>query len=62
VHKIEWGQALNEAEGMGILTGGGGGGRFPPGGELWGGARNGVSLRPSFVGGAGSRQGSSGDR
>jgi hypothetical protein len=57
VHKIEQGQTLNEAEGMGILTRG-----FSTGGELWGGARNGVSLRPSFVGGAGSQQGSSGDR
>jgi hypothetical protein len=57
VHEIEWGQALNEAKGMGILTGG-----FSTGGELWGGARNGVFLRPSFIGGAASQQGSSGDR
>jgi hypothetical protein len=57
VDEIERGQALNEAEGMGILTGG-----FSTGGELWGGARNGVSLRPSFIGGAGSWQGSSDDR
>jgi hypothetical protein len=57
VHEIERGQALNEAEGMGILTA-----VFSTSGELLGSARNGVSIRPSFVGSAGLQQGSSGDK
>jgi hypothetical protein len=57
VHITEHGQALNESEGTGILTGG-----FSTGRELWGSVRNGVSLRPSFIGGVGSRQGSSSDK
>jgi hypothetical protein len=53
----EPGKALNEAEGMGILTGG-----FSTSGGLWSSARNIESLGTSFVGGACSWEGFSGNK